>query len=87
MCFRQVSRLIHFKFAHMHPVGDFGGVFQMKREGTKFQLHLKVFAKIIQHFMHKASVTSMHAEANSQSADWLMSLIVNEIAPSPVCNQ
>ena len=28
--------------------------------------------------MHKTSVMSIHAEANSNSADWLMSVSVND---------
>ena len=34
----------------------------------------------LQHFTHKASVTSIHAEANVHSADLLMSVFVNELA-------
>ena len=36
---------------------------------------------------NKASVMSVYAEANSHSADWLMSVFVNEIAPSCVRSQ
>ena len=36
---------------------------------------------------HKASVTSVHAEANAHSADWLMSVFVNELAPPYVRSQ
>ena len=32
----------------------------------------------LRHFTHKASVTSVHAEANAHSADWLMRVFVNE---------
>ena len=37
--------------------------------------------------MHKASVTSVNAEANELSADWLMSVFVNELAPPNVRSQ
>ena len=47
----------------------------------------KLFAKIVQHFMQKTSVTSVHGEANSHSFDWLMSVFVKEIAPPRVRNQ
>ena len=31
--------------------------------------------------MHKASVTSVYAEAKAHSADWLMSVFVSELGP------
>ena len=43
-------------------------------------LKIKEFATIVKDFTHKASVTSVQAEANSHNADWLMSVFVNEIA-------
>ena len=36
--------------------------------------------RVLQHFTHKASVTSVNAETNVHSTDWLMSLFVNELA-------
>ena len=46
---------------------------------------------VLRHFTHKASVTSVHAEANAHSADWLMStcIFVNKLwlqGPAP-CTQ
>ena len=38
-------------------------------------------ATILQHFMFKASYTSVHAEANAHSPDWLMRIFMNELAP------
>ena len=38
-------------------------------------------ATILRHFTLKASDTSVHAEANAHSADWLMRISVNELAP------
>ena len=35
----------------------------------------------LQHFTLKASGMSVHAEANAHSADWLMSVFVDEQAP------
>ena len=46
----------------------------------------KVYTKIVQHFTHEASVTSVYTAANSQIADWLMSVFVNEIALPSVCS-
>ena len=37
----------------------------------------KVPFVIVQHFTHKARVISMHAEANINTADWLLSIFVN----------
>ena len=37
--------------------------------------------------MHKASVTSVHTEANVYWADWFMSVFVNELAPPYVWSQ
>ena len=36
---------------------------------------------------HKASVTSINTGANVHSADWLMSIFVNELAPPHVHSQ
>ena len=44
---------------------------------------------VLQHFKHKASMTSVNAEANVHSADWLMSTFVNDLGsqgPAP-CTQ
>ena len=41
----------------------------------------------LRHFTLKASVTSVHAQANAHSADWLMSVFVNELAPLYVRSQ
>ena len=38
-------------------------------------------ATILRHFTLKASNTSVHAEANAHSADWLLRIFVNELAP------
>ena len=49
----------------------------------------KVPFRVLRHFTHKASVTSVNAEANVHSADWLMSVFVNELrsqGPAP-CTQ
>ena len=48
---------------------------------------ITVNATILRHFTHKASVTSVHAEANAHSADWLTSVFVNELAPPYVRSQ
>ena len=50
-------------------------------------VNLKVFAKIVQHFMHKTSVTSVHAEANSHCTDWLMNIFCEWNSPMRVCSQ
>ena len=47
---------------------------------------IKVFFRVLRHFTHKASVTSVYAEANVHSANWLMSVFINELAPPP-CTQ
>ena len=47
----------------------------------------KVPFRVLRHFTHKASVTSVNAEANAHSADWLMSVFVNELAPPHVRSQ
>ena len=46
-----------------------------------------VFFRVLRHFTHKASVTSVNAEANVHSADWLMSIFVNELAQPHVRSQ
>ena len=38
----------------------------------------------LQHFTHKASMTSVNAEASAHSTDWLMSIFVNELTPPHV---
>ena len=43
----------------------------------------KVAFRVLRHFTHKASVTSVNAEANVLGADWPMSVFVNELAPPP----
>ena len=43
-------------------------------------IHFIVSLRIIRYFTHKASVTSVNAEANVLGADWLMSVFVNELA-------
>ena len=40
--------------------------------------------KNLRHFTLKASGTSVHAEPNAHSADWLMNVFVNELAPPHV---
>ena len=53
-----------------------------------FQIcHSKVSPRVFRHFTHKASVTSVNAEANVHRADWLMSVFVNELAPPHVPSQ
>ena len=42
---------------------------------------------ILQHFMHKANVMSVHAEGNAHSIDWPMSTFVNDLALSQVGSQ
>ena len=42
---------------------------------------ITVPATILRHFTLKASDTSALAEANAHSDDWLMHIIVNELAP------
>ena len=37
----------------------------------------------LQYFTHKASVTSVHTEANGHSADWLMSVFCDRTSPVP----
>ena len=51
--------------------------------GIKFpeKFGFKVPFRVLRHFTHKASVMSVNAEANSHSADWLMSVFVNELSP------
>ena len=49
--------------------------------------HCKVSFRVLRHFTHKASVTSVNAEANVHSADWLMSVFVNELNPPHVRSQ
>ena len=39
----------------------------------------KVPFRDLRHFTHKACMTSVNAEANAHSADWLMSVFVNEL--------
>ena len=41
----------------------------------------KVPFRVLRHFTHKASVTSVDTEANAHCADWLMCVFVNELAP------
>ena len=41
----------------------------------------------LRHFTLKASMTSVHGEANAHSPDWLMDIFVNEQAPPDVCSQ
>ena len=50
-------------------------------------LVIKVPFRVLPHFMHNVSVTSINAEANVHRADWLMSVFVNELAPPYVCSQ
>ena len=40
----------------------------------QLQFHVKVSFRVLRHFTHEASVTSVNAEANVHSADWLMSV-------------
>ena len=47
----------------------------------------KVPFRVLRHFTHKASVMRVNAEANVQSADWLMGIFVNELSPSHVRSQ
>ena len=47
----------------------------------------KVPFRVLRHFTHKASVTSVNADANVHSADWLMSVFVNELTPPHVRSQ
>ena len=53
----------------------------------RWQYITTVNTTILRHFTHKASVTSVHTEANAHSADWLMSVFVNELAPPYVRSQ
>ena len=46
-----------------------------------FTVPFKVPLRDLRHFPHKVSVTCVNAEANAHSADWLMSVFVNELAP------
>ena len=39
------------------------------------------------HFMLKASVTSVHTEANAHSANWQLSVFVNDLAPRHIRSQ
>ena len=48
---------------------------------------VKVPFRVLRNFTHKASVTSVNAEANVHSADWLMSVFVNELALPHVRSQ
>ena len=41
----------------------------------------------LRHLTHKASVKSIHAEANAHSADWLMCIFENELALPHVRHQ
>ena len=50
-------------------------------------LSIKVPSRVLRHFTHKASVTTVHAKANVYSADWLRSIFVNELAPPHVRGQ
>ena len=50
-------------------------------ESNKETSIFKVSFRVLRHFTHKASVRSVNAEANAHSADWLMSVFVNELAP------
>ena len=43
--------------------------------------YVKVSFRVLRHFTHKASVRSIYAEAIVHSADWLMRVFVNELAP------
>ena len=36
--------------------------------------------------MHKASVKSVHTEANAHGGDWLMSVFMNELALPHACD-
>ena len=45
------------------------------------EIIIKVSFRVLRHFTHKASVTSLNAEANVHSADWLLSIFVKELAP------
>ena len=57
--------------------------------GACLQILVKVPVIISRHFTHIASVTSVNAEANVHSADWLMRDFVNELGsqgPAP-CTQ
>ena len=45
--------------------------------------HIKVPFTVLRYFMHKASITSI----NVHSADWLMGVFVNELAPPNVHSQ
>ena len=47
----------------------------------------KVAFRVLRHFTHKASVMSVNTEANILSADWLMSVFVNELALPHVRSQ
>ena len=52
--------------------------------------HSEVPFRVLRHFTYKASVMSVNAEAyahSHDSADWLMSVFVNELAPPHVRSQ
>ena len=59
----------------------------VKEEQTKFVTIKRIFSDSgvpftnLWHFTHKASVMSIHSEVNAHSADWLMGVYVNELAP------
>ena len=52
-----------------------------------FMVPTKVPFRVLRHFTHKAGVMSVNAEANVHSADWLMCVFVNELAPPHVRSQ
>ena len=49
----------------MQPAGEF----KLESPALHAYPNSKVFAKIVQHFTHKASVMSVHVKANLHSAD------------------
>ena len=59
---------------------------QVTDNGMQDLNYTKVPFRVLRHFTHKASVTSVYAEANVHSADWLMRVFINELAPPP-CTQ
>ena len=52
---------------------------QQKLQPVPVKCSYKVPFRVLPHFTRKASVTSVNAETNVHSADWLMSVFVNEL--------
>ena len=75
-----------------HCVNTAGSLFKVSNKSilkifSMTWLKPKVPFRDLRHFMHKACVTSVNAEANAHSADWLMSVFVNELTLPHVRSQ